>query len=523
MTPFSLTRPVRAQAADLNLLFRDVGDALARLTKAGAAVKTHALSGELYASPSGWILLRVPNALVRGAFDALDENGAQLPLYKDKLNAHISVMRPEELARIGGVDKVTERGHHFHYTLGPIKEVEPAGWAEMSKVWFIEVESPELKELRKSYGMSPLPDDGKKPFHITLAVRKKNVLKPTDDVVKHAADKLASLLYRDLAEPEDVRLRTGLVGDEARPWLGLQRHAKPRALTGLFVDDLEGQLRSVVPQMAEYDLSRLSPGPLSRADDETLLLMHLLAKNYPREYRVNSDRVGPADDPAVKLAALISLDEVREAGRARRAEKRGPAAEYCPHCDARLERDPYSGTCNSCGEDWPQEKAAAFGGREKDPRWGCECPMCGGTNTIGARARQRYPDGTSGPANAVCHDCDDGFSFNYDTMRPEKRSTAGPVKAAAFVPVGGTVSYDYHCAPCAHSFDEDSGPGGACPICGGDRSATTTNPKRMKAAGVLGGNQPPKKKPAKKPLVDPEGLDEAVSGLLTAVGLGEAE
>lgn len=298
MLPPSLTRPVTAQAADLNVLYRDVGDALARLTKAGAAAtRTHALSGELYATPGGWLLLRVPNALVRGAFDALDENGAQLPLYNGKLNAHISVMRPEELARIGGVDKVTERGHHFHYTLGPVKEVEPAGWKEMSKVWFIEADSPELKELRKSYGLSPVPDGGDKPFHITVAVRKKNVLKPSDEVTKHAA---------------------------------VER------LVGLFCAD---------------------------------------------------------------------------AAKAGREEVRGPEAEYCPHCDARLERDPYDGKCNSCGKDWP-------------------------------------------------------------------------AKAAAHVPHGGTASYDYHCGPCDHSFD---GCAGVCPLCGADRSATTTNPRLKTAAGLLVG------------------------------------
>ncbi len=40
-------------------------------------------------------------------------------------------------------------------------------------------------------------------------------------------------------------------------------------------------------------------------------------------------------------------------------EKRGPEGEYCPECDARLERDPHSGTCNSCGHAWGT-KAAAY-------------------------------------------------------------------------------------------------------------------------------------------------------------------
>jgi hypothetical protein len=160
---------------------------------AGDAATTHALSGELYASGSGWLLLDVPNALVRGAFDALNEHGAELPKNsKGSLNAHISVMRPEEIATFGGIDKITERGKHFHYTLGPVQEAKPTGWDEMSKVWFIQVKSTELQTLRKSYGLSPLPNEGKFDFHITIAVRRKKVLQ-NNDVSKAAEEKAAFL------------------------------------------------------------------------------------------------------------------------------------------------------------------------------------------------------------------------------------------------------------------------------------------------------------------------------------------
>ncbi len=85
-------------------------------------------------------------------------------------------MRPEEIGGIGGVDKITERGHHFGYTLGPVQEVEPEGWDGVSKVWFIRVKSTELQNLRKSYGLSPLPNDNKFDFHITIAKKRKKIL-----------------------------------------------------------------------------------------------------------------------------------------------------------------------------------------------------------------------------------------------------------------------------------------------------------------------------------------------------------
>lgn len=138
---------------------------------------SYGLGGRLYLSRSGWLLLSVPNNLLRGAFAAIQEPGAELPWHSDgTLNAHITVMRPEELEQIGGPDKVSERGQIFRYTLGPLQSVEPHGWSGMSRVWMIKVQSPALKRLRVSYGLSPLPKDNQFEFHITVAVRRRGVL-----------------------------------------------------------------------------------------------------------------------------------------------------------------------------------------------------------------------------------------------------------------------------------------------------------------------------------------------------------
>ena len=149
------------------------------LQKAGEAPETaQALMGTLYLSKSGWLLLSVPNALGRGAFDALGEQGVELPIQGStgQYNAHITIMSPDDIEQIGGPDRITERGHQFHYTTGPIKTVKPAGWADVERVWFIDVHSPELERLRRSYGLSSLPNNDKHRFHITIGVRKKKVL-----------------------------------------------------------------------------------------------------------------------------------------------------------------------------------------------------------------------------------------------------------------------------------------------------------------------------------------------------------
>jgi shikimate kinase len=184
-------RPERVTAAhqELETKYYNTGHAHGMMVKAGGTPElSYALAGRLILSQSGWGLLEVPNALVRGAFDALHEPGAELPPASgNRLKAHISVFRPEELKEIGGPEKITEWGHFFKYTLGPVREVAPAGWSEMSKCWYIQVRSPELEKIRKSYGLSGTPKDGEFDFHITIGVRRKNVLRD-NEVSKAAAD-----------------------------------------------------------------------------------------------------------------------------------------------------------------------------------------------------------------------------------------------------------------------------------------------------------------------------------------------
>ena len=161
------------------------GNALGWLYCSGnkQAATNYPLAGRLYLAKSGWLLLSVPNALVRGVFDALTEPGAELPtagvfnvpnVKGDLVNAHISVMTADEVSSIGA-DKINERGHMFGYTLGGLKEIDVKNVDGVSKVWAVQVSSPALASLRKSYGLSALPNDDH-PFHITVAARRKGVL-----------------------------------------------------------------------------------------------------------------------------------------------------------------------------------------------------------------------------------------------------------------------------------------------------------------------------------------------------------
>jgi hypothetical protein len=115
-------------------------------------------------SQSGWLILTVPANLVRGAYDALHEQGLELPE-----EYSIAVMSPTELNQVNP-NKITERGHSFSYTLGPVRSNEPSS-STISKVWYIQIYSQELKKLRRSYKLEP-NFQGHYFFKLPIAVRK---------------------------------------------------------------------------------------------------------------------------------------------------------------------------------------------------------------------------------------------------------------------------------------------------------------------------------------------------------------
>ncbi len=163
------------------------GNALAWLYRGNKqASVSYPLSGRLYLTKANWLMLSVPNALVRGVFDAISAPGAELPTQSatgasettsglgDVLNANIAVMTADEVAKIGA-ESINERGHSFGYALSGMTELAVSHMPGVSKAWALQISAPSLSALRKSYGLSPTPRDQGK-FHILVAVRRKGVL-----------------------------------------------------------------------------------------------------------------------------------------------------------------------------------------------------------------------------------------------------------------------------------------------------------------------------------------------------------
>lgn len=168
--------------------------------QAADSTLSYALQGQLVLSSSGWALLQVPNDIGNGAFKAMSLPGVEQPSNsKGSYNAHISVIRPEELERIGGPAKLDRyRGSSFSYTLGNVREIaNPGGWAEVAKVWVIEVQSPELMRLRRSLGLGA----PKYPFHITFAIQKRKIRKKEASLIHQ--QRLANNIKEQIADARE--------------------------------------------------------------------------------------------------------------------------------------------------------------------------------------------------------------------------------------------------------------------------------------------------------------------------------
>ena len=142
------------------------------------------LEGRLvFSDRTRYLLLTVPNSIAIGAFQALNIPGIEIPTWEGdiKFNAHITVMRPDEIESIGGHVKLNERGKKFKYRIEGI-DVADSNSGKYSRYFYYKVVSPELAQLRRSYGLSGVPTV---PFHITFAARRRNVLR--ENTIRKAA------------------------------------------------------------------------------------------------------------------------------------------------------------------------------------------------------------------------------------------------------------------------------------------------------------------------------------------------
>lgn len=126
-----------------------------------------------------WVCLEVDDVIPAMVFATLKAQGKLVDdIIPSFDHPHITVLKNDEAEQLrdkhGDEWKDKVGAGFYEYTLGDVVDLDPAGWDEMSRVWFVQVDSPQLEQLRRSLGLKKLPqsEEGKaQDFHITFAVR----------------------------------------------------------------------------------------------------------------------------------------------------------------------------------------------------------------------------------------------------------------------------------------------------------------------------------------------------------------
>lgn len=164
--------------------------------------------GELKQTDDGFIYLDVPDEIVHGFLQVIDDKAKKPPYFTKKFNnvgAHISVMSHRELQD----KKVAEVGKEYEYFIKGARCLKPEGWDEMKKVWFLVVGSPGLEKLRQKYGLSKLKHGHD--FHITIGVQ------PIAESVGHEMDD-----GFELSKPVNIPHKLTALYEEAPEGIGLR-------------------------------------------------------------------------------------------------------------------------------------------------------------------------------------------------------------------------------------------------------------------------------------------------------------
>ena len=92
-------------------------------------------------------------------------------------------MTPEEVEQIGGAAVIRERGRTYSFRLGALRQHTSTGIKGISSCWAVDVTSPSLAALRRSYGLDSRLS-GRYGFSILVACRKAGVLS-SNEVSRH--------------------------------------------------------------------------------------------------------------------------------------------------------------------------------------------------------------------------------------------------------------------------------------------------------------------------------------------------
>jgi len=149
--------------------------ALTAITSTETTLETEALEwaqnhlpqvGTLKEDLRGFVYLKVDDDYIEQLFPMLENTHYEKPPYfrrADSPGAHISVFYVDERDKIGAIKEI---GQTYSFKITGFAEVPE----KTHKYIALQVDSPQLEQLREKYGLSPLLKGHK--FHITIAKKK---------------------------------------------------------------------------------------------------------------------------------------------------------------------------------------------------------------------------------------------------------------------------------------------------------------------------------------------------------------
>lgn len=112
----------------------------------------------------GYVYLKLPDEIISIFSSMISAPLSDPKKASDKwVGCHISVIHKDETDQ-----NIKEVGKNFKFTITGAKYLKPEGWDEVSNVYFITVDSPELEKLREKYNLSKKYKGHD--FHITIGV-----------------------------------------------------------------------------------------------------------------------------------------------------------------------------------------------------------------------------------------------------------------------------------------------------------------------------------------------------------------
>lgn len=162
------------------------------------------IRAELGHDQKPWVYVEVHKGLVDSALDSLKSQGVECERSPD--HPHITLLRSKDASELYSTYGPTQwkgaakDGKPVKFALSRIVNLIPAGWDDVDRVWFLEVESPDLQAYRRELGLPGLPKGDKTGhdmrFHISFAIHR-----PSADVKKAyywLSGGREALLYRSL-------------------------------------------------------------------------------------------------------------------------------------------------------------------------------------------------------------------------------------------------------------------------------------------------------------------------------------